>query len=250
MLPRISFILFCSFFSFTSILAQEEEEDQYKDEYAGGVNLNTNAGIIGGVFFRHSKFVNKKRYRVFAIELVNVKNPKEQKTSNGNTGNSYIYHKMNYLLPLRFQFGGKYVLFRKAEEEGVEVSAIIAGGPTLGLLKPYYIQYDYTDYSNVNSTGPTDIRKEQYQPAKDSVDARILGSGGFSSGIFHTRLRPGVNIKAGLAFELGKYGAGITGIEVGGLIELFPKKLIIIPEASNRAVFSSVYVNLYFGTRQ
>ncbi|HXA02659.1 MAG TPA: hypothetical protein VNW99_11765 [Cytophagaceae bacterium] len=248
MLLRLIFLLLCSFLSALPLLAQDEDEP-YQNEYVGGIDLNTNAGIFGGFFFRHSKFVNKKRYRLFAVELVNVKNPKEQKTSNGNTGNSYIYHKTNYLLPLRFQFGRKYVLFQRAEEEGVEVSAILAGGPTLGLLKPYYIQYDYTDYTNSNSTTPTDIRKEQYQPGRDSADARILGSGGFSSGLFHTKIRPGINIKGGLAFELGKYGGGITGIEVGGLLELFSKKLIIIPEASNRAVFSSVYLNLYFGTR-
>jgi hypothetical protein len=247
MLLKLSFFLFCFFLYVPLLVAQDEEP--YQNEYVGGIDLNTNAGLFGGLFFRHSKFINKKKYRLFAVELVNVKNPKEQKTSNGNTGNSFIYHKMNYLLPLRFQFGRKFVLFQRAEEEGVEVSAILAGGPTLGLLKPYYIQYDYTDYSNSNSTVATDIRKEQYQPGIDSVDARILGSGGFTSGLFHTRFRPGINIKGGLAFELGKYGGGITGIEVGGLIELFPKKLIIIPEASNRAVFSSVYINVYFGTR-
>ncbi|MFL5730165.1 MAG: hypothetical protein ACJ75J_11825, partial [Cytophagaceae bacterium] len=63
-------------------------------------------------------------------------------------------------------------------------------------------------------------------------------------------IRPGLNIKGGLAFELGKYGGGISGIEVGGLLELFPKKVILIPEAGNKAVFSSVYIKLYFGLRE
>jgi hypothetical protein len=246
---RLISLLFISFFFLHALQAQDETEP-YQGEYVGGVDLNTNAGLIGGVFFRHSTFVNKKRNRLFAVELVNVKHPKEQKTSNGNTGSTYLYHKTNYLLPLRFQFGRKYVLFQRAEEEGVEVSAILAAGPTLGLLKPYYIQYDYTDYQNSNTTVPTDVRKEQYRPERDSIDARILGSGGFFSGIFHTKLRPGLNLKGGLAFELGKYGGGITGIEVGGLLELFPKAIILIPEAGNRAVFSSVYIKLYLGIRE
>jgi hypothetical protein len=232
------------------LMAQEEEDQPYQNEYVAGINLNTNAGIFGGFFFRHSRFVNKKRYRLFAVELVNVRNPKEQKTSNGNTGNSYIYHKTNYLLPLRFQFGRKYALFQSDDEEGVEVNAIFAGGPTLGLLKPYYIQYDYTDYVNSGSTSPTVTKKEQYRPDRDSVDARILGSGGFTSGIFHTKLRPGLNVKAGLSFELSKHGGGVTGMEIGGLVELFPGKIVIIPEAGNKEIFSSLYVNIYFGTRQ
>jgi hypothetical protein len=246
---RFSFLLFLVFFTTLPLRAQDESEP-YQDEYALGVDLNTNAGLIGGLFFRHCSFVNKKRYRLFSVELVNVKHPKEQKTSNGNTGSSYIYHKTNYLLPLRFQFGRKYVLFQRAEEEGVEVSAMLAIGPTLGLVKPYYVQYDYTDYTIPNTTAPTDIRKEQYLPGRDSIDARILGSGGFFSGIFHTKIRPGINLKGGLAFELGKYGGGITGIEVGGMLELFAKEIILIPEAGNRTVFSSVYINLYFGFRE
>jgi hypothetical protein len=249
MLLRLSFLFLSLLFTALPLLGQDESEP-YQDEYALGVDLNTNAGLIGGIFFRHCTFVNKKRYRLFSVELVNVKHPKEQKTSNGNTGSSYIYHKTNYLLPLRFQFGRKYVLFQRAEEEGVEVSAMLAVGPTLGLVKPYYIQYDYTDYTNTNTTAPTDIRKEQYLPERDSVDARILGSGGFFSGIFRTKIRPGINVKGGLTFELGKYGGGITGIEVGGMLELFTKEIILIPEAGNRAVFSSVYINLYFGLRE
>ncbi|MFL5730397.1 MAG: hypothetical protein ACJ75J_12995, partial [Cytophagaceae bacterium] len=181
MLFRLMLILFCTLLATMPILAQEDNEP-YQKEYAVGVDLNTNAGLIGGFFFRHATFVNKKRYRLFAVEMVNVKHQKEQKTSNGNTGNSYLYHKTNYLIPLRFQFGRKYVLFHRAEEEGVEVSALVAAGPTLGLIKPYYIQYDYTDYINTNASFPTDIRREQYRPERDSIDARILGAGGFFSG--------------------------------------------------------------------
>jgi hypothetical protein len=242
-------------FIFFAVLAaspafSQDDEKPYRDEYLVAVNLNTNAGLIGGLMFRHARHIKNNQYRTFSIEAVNVKHPKEQKASNAITGNSFLYHKSNYLIPVRLQFGRKIILFHQAAEEGVEVSAIFAGGPTLGFVKPYYIQYDYTDYTLTSSTVPVDIKDEQYNSNRNSVDSRILGSAGFFKGLMHTKILPGINLKTGLGFELGKSGSNISGIEVGGLLELFPKKVIIIPEAEHKSIFSSVYINLYFGGRK
>jgi hypothetical protein len=228
----------------------QDDEKPYRDEYLVAVNLNTNAGLIGGLMFRHARHIKNNQYRTLSIETVNVKHPKEQKASNATTGSSYIYHKSNYLIPLRLQYGRKIILFHQAPEEGVEVSAIFAAGPTIGFIKPYYIQYDYTDYTQTSSTVPVTIKEEQYNSTRNSVDSRILGSAGFFKGILHTKILPGINFKTGLGFELGKSGSGISGIEVGGLLELYPKKVILIPEAEHRSIFSSVYINLYFGGRK
>jgi hypothetical protein len=226
----------------------QDDDEFYKGEYVLAVNLNTNAGLIGGFMLRYARYIKKNQYRLFSIEAINVKHHKEQKASNAFTGNTFLYHKSNYLIPIRLQYGRKIILFHKAPEEGVEVSAILCGGPTIGLVKPYYIQYDYTNYTNTANTVPVDIREEQY--TSNSLDSRILGGAGFFKGLSHTKILPGINLKSGLCFELSKYGGNITGVEVGGLLEFFPKKVIIIPEAQNRAVFSSIYINLYFGLRQ
>jgi hypothetical protein len=243
----ISFVLF--HFNLFSCFSQENEKD-YKAEYVMAVNLNTNAGLIGGLMFRYCQLVKTNHYKLFSIEAVNVKHPKEQKTNNASTGSSFIYHKSNYLIPIRFQYGRKIILFHKAPEEGVEVSAVFAGGPTLGLLKPYYIQYDYTDYNGSSTTVPVVTKYEQYNSVRNNEDTRILGSAGFFKGLGHTGILPGVNLKTGFCFELGKFGSNVTGIEVGGLLEFFPKKAVLIPESENRSVFSSIYINLYFGLRR
>ncbi len=58
--------------------AQEEsDEDAYDSEFVWGVNLNTNGGLIGGVIFRYSQALDEKMYQHFALEIVNVKHPKE-----------------------------------------------------------------------------------------------------------------------------------------------------------------------------
>jgi hypothetical protein len=250
MLIRYCLISFFPVFITASSVYSQEDEKPYKNEYVIAADLNTNAGLIGGLMFRQARLIKNNQYRTLSIELVNVKHPKEQKATNASTGNTFLYHKSNYLIPIRFQYGRKIILFHKAPEEGVEVSAVFAGGPTIGCIKPYFIQYDYTDYTTTSSTVPVDVRQEQYSSSRNSVDSRILGSAGFTKGLTHTKILPGINLKSGLCFELGKFGGNVTGVEVGGLLELFPKKVILIPEAQNRAVFSSVYINLYFGLRQ
>src|SRR6185312_4514319 len=92
----------------TPVLAQETETPHTK-EYIGGVNFNTNGGLIGGGVFRYGQLVKKETYRIWEIEIVNVKHDKEFKTSSSVTGNAFIYKKENYLIPLRVRYGRQYM---------------------------------------------------------------------------------------------------------------------------------------------
>jgi hypothetical protein len=211
----------------------EENEDTYKTFTSAGLTTNTNSGILGGFVFRQSsalsaKLFGKNQYRYLAVELVNVKHPKEVAVQQQGfiTGSRFIYGKNNYLFALRPEYGREITLFNRHEEEGISVSAILAAGPSLGLEKPYVQQIK-------NSDG--------------SVENRVIG---FFQGFGKTKIIPGAHIKAAVSFELSAFRESVTGVEIGFLGEAFTRRPEIMLSAENRSVFTSGYVTLYFGSKK
>jgi hypothetical protein len=235
----------------------QQDDDGYQRELSYGINFNTNGGLIGGGMIKSTHRLKDKWYHFGAIEIVEVKHPKEQVRFNQETGGTYIKGKSNYLFSIRPQYGREYVLFKKAPESGVQVNAIFAAGPTLGLVVPYLINYNYgTPRGNNSPANPTTppfpaigVRTEQYDPKIHREDF-ILGRAGVFKGLSQNDLKVGANLKSAVSFEYGRYREGVTGVETGVLLEMFPTRPIIIPEATNRNVFISLYLTLYYGRRK
>ncbi|MEJ8803677.1 hypothetical protein [Pontibacter sp. H249] len=223
--------------------AQSSEDESFTNELSYGVNFNSNGGLIGGVFARSVFFMNERMYQFGGLEIVEIKHPKENRLYS-ETGDQFIAGKQNYFFSVRPHYGREFVLFRKAPESGVQVNAIAAAGPSLGMLVPYYIQYNY------GGPGGQDVRTEQYDPQRHRFLENILGNATVFQGLGETNVNIGAHIKGGLSFEYGRYRESIAGIEVGFLLEVFPKEMVIIPQASNEQLFTSVYLNLYYGRRK
>ena len=222
--------------------AQSDEDEDFQNELSYGVNFNSNGGLIGGAFVRSTYFINENMYQFGGLEVVEVKHRKEKPVFSPISGESFVNGKQNYLFVVRPHYGREIVLFRKAPESGVQVNALAAAGPSLGLLVPYFIDYNYGGQG-------TDIRTEQYDPDRHIDRDYILGSDSVFRGFGDASLNPGVHFKAGLTFEYGRYRESIAGIEVGFLVERFLNTPIIIPDADNHKTFTSVYLNLYYGSR-
>lgn len=231
------------------------DEQSYKKEFVYGVNFNTQAGLIGGVSVRSARMLDERLLRFWSIEGVMIKNKKEEQR---NTGiGTYTPYKANYAFSLRPSFGFQRILFRKAADSGVQVNGLLSAGPSIGLLMPYYITYDYTVAQNGgNTVRPNDeIVNEQFDPAIHNQQA-ILDRAPLFSGIGGTQVVPGFHLRGGLSFEYGRYRDAVTGVEVGFLMEAFAKRMVIFKtndatddEQLNRRFFPSVYLTLYFGQR-
>ena len=147
---------------------------------------------------------------------------------------------------IRPQVGYEYALFRKADEEGVQIDFILAGGLSLGFLKPYYIEYQYGKVSKM----------EAYNPAVHTDFNRVLGSGSALSGLDESKVVPGFHIKPALSFELGQLNGNVTGIETGFLVEYFAQKMEILEpfngygKIQSKQLFTSVYLTIYYGFRR
>lgn len=244
---RSFFGKYCLLWLFLSLMSihtsyGQEEELEYEEEITYGINWNTNGGLIGGFMFKYAKSLSLNHYQSFGIEICNVKHPKEITYPNRNSTN-FIANKLNYLLAVRPEYGHEFVLFRKAPEDGVHANAIIAGGPTFGVLKPYYIQYQDPNHPN---DGPTSV---PYDPAKHPLSS-IQGPGSPLDGLDMLKVVLGVHAKASVSFEFGRINSSVIGVELGVLGEVYPKKIEIMSGgAANKSSFGSAFFTLYYGNK-
>lgn len=240
---KLNFLFPLFFFLLTlPVLAQREDTGNYEydREYLLGVNKNTNGGMIGGVALKVGTRLDDSQFAFFGLELANVKHPKEVRYSTV-TGNNYIFGKSNYLYAIRPHYGREVILFKKAPNQGVQVSALAAVGPSIGLVAPYFIEYALNRVETV---------VEQYDPAVHQSRFNILGTGRLLEGIGQSELAIGGMAKAALYFEFGVFRSNATGLEVGYQVEGFQKKIPLILREQNRQFFQSAYFTLFFGFRK
>lgn len=228
-------LIVCLIFSVVTLSAQDFEED-YGKEFTWGINKNTNSGVIAGLTFKLGRYLKEDVYSSYGLEIVNVRHPNEFKRPAPSSGTLYIWGKENFLYSIRLQYGRETIRYRKAPQQGVQISTIVSGGPTLGIVSPYYLLYEGS--------------YQKYEDIKDNISINaVQGAGKLFQGVPESKLVPGVNAKAGLIFEFGTFRDNVAGLELGVSAELFPKQIIIIPAQKNRALFTALYVNMFWGNR-
>ena len=214
----------------------EGDEFEYTREWIWGINKNTNGGLIGGLVLRHSRKKSDNVYHTFGLELSNVKHPSESRYI-GLSGAGFIYGKANYLYAIRTNYGLEKLMYKKANQQGVQISLAAAAGPTFGLVAPYYVlgaDQQYEPFTVVNFPSPQNI----------------AGPGKLFQGLGDSEFAPGLHVKGSVLFEFGTYRRNVAGIEVGMMAEAFTKEIILVPTQSNKSVFSSVFFTLFWGTRK
>jgi hypothetical protein len=223
--------------------AQTQDSYEYNSEFIWGINKNSSSGLIGGLVFKKSRRLNEYMFETYGLELINVRHPQEvRKTAQG--GNFFIFGKSNYLYAVRLQYGRDFVLFQKAPQQGVEIKGVLSAGPTIGVVAPYYIE------RAIDGPGLQTV-KEQYNPnnPNHSYDD-IYGNGGIFYGIGESKIQFGGNLKAALNFETGVLKSQVTGFEVGFLLDAYTKKVIMVPTAENYAVYPTIFITVFYGSRK
>jgi hypothetical protein len=223
---------------------QTQDSYEYSSEFIWGINKNSSGGLIGGFVFKKSRKLDDRLFETFGLEIMNVKHSQETRQPARASGNYFIFGKSNYLYSFRFQYGRDYILFDKAPQQGVEIKAVAAIGPSLGIVAPYYIErmVDNSFFVTVH---------EQYNPNNpEHRFENILGTGNLFEGLGESTLQLGINLKLGLAFELGTVKSSVTGFELGFLLDSYFNEVILMPTAENKAVFPTVYFTLFYGSRK
>lgn len=220
-----------------------EQDEFYASENLVGLTISTNGGLLGGGMVKLLRIKKPKVFNTYTLDIAYIKHPKETRAANPTGTNvSFIPEKLNYFFSFRFQYGRDFVFFEKAPEEGVQVSGVLSGGPSFGLLKPYHVLF-----SERNGI----LTSVAYESIADIPNAtnRILGVGGFFDGVGNTKVLLGLNLKAALSFKFSTFG-GVSGFEAGFIVEGFTEEVELMARTDNPQIFTAAFVNVFFGNRK
>ncbi len=225
----------------TQVAPPKETILEEPNELNLGINLNTQASLLGGFTFKFNKQVTTTKASSFTAEFVNIRHPKEIRISNTSFKNSssFVYGKYNSLLAIRTLYGKQFLLFNKAKDEGIEFSMNTSAGVIWGLEKPYYVLLDGTSR---DSTG--------YFPYKNVTEPdKITGQGNLFMGLNQAKLVPGASFRLSAIIEFGADRSTPFGIEIGSQVDAFGRKIQILPYAGDKQVFISGFLVAYMGIR-
>ena len=198
---------------------------------------------------KYSKGYNKTAFnrRMLVIELTEMQDPKQIRIINPYFTNakSYHYGKLNAVFLLRGTYGNYKQLNRKPYWGGVELRFLYMGGISLGFAKPVYLYI-------LNITAPGDFvyttTLEKYDPDKHSVDD-IFGRASFTKGFNELGFYPGLHARVGIDFDYASYRNKLKSLEVGAMLDVFPRPIPVMAFNDPNYFFFTFYLNFNFGKR-
>ncbi len=245
----IGFILLILLVGFTARLSAQSESvlDTTKNilllkERSFGAILHTQGWGI-----KYSRGVHKTAFkkRVWVVEMVEMKSDKQIRIINPYFTNakSFIYGKLNSVFIIRGTYGNHKQLNRKPYWGGVELRLVYMGGVSLGVAKPVYLHILNHTSADIYTTSV-----EKYDPVQHSIDD-IFGRAPFTKGFNEIGLYPGLHLKAGLDFDYASYRAKVQSLEVGVMIDVFPRPIPIMAFNEPDYYFLTFYLSFSFGKR-
>ncbi len=238
-------------FNALPILAQQNPNEYVEDkpvlmknEATFGLNFHT-SGTIGIQFRRSYNLTGYKKW-IFEGDIIGMKHPKEIKTVNRYFDNakSYVYGKQNTLNIIRLGTGIQKTLFSKAERNGVEIRFLYSGGLSLGITKPVYLNI----LKPTGKGGEFDVVVEKYNPEEHFVD-NIYGRAPFTEGLDEINFHPGAYGKIGFNFEYAPIFEDVKSLEIGAIVDVYPKDIPIMALIDNKKLFLTFYITLMYGRK-
>jgi hypothetical protein len=227
----------------TRLKLEEEQDPAFRKHSLFGIKAASDGY---GISWELGKYKGPKKATIYQLELNEKKHPKEQKTpvSANRLGqvNSVVYAKANNFYQFKLGLGQQRLIGGKANKNGVNVSAIYAGGFSLGMLKPYFVEVQ-------NQAGNT--KKALYSDSSWIKDGYLdVASAGFTYGWDKLQIAPGAHAKLAMRFDYGRFSELITAIEAGVNAEYYFKEIPQIVLNENKKFFFNGYVTILFGKRK
>ena len=227
----------------------------YSKELAFNIKVHTN-GYAFGVNIGDLKTYYLTRF--YHLSLGELKHPREFRKNDfiaatGGGARSYIFGKQNNLFVLRGGLGEKRYLSEKAKRKGLAVGISYEAGPSIGILKPYYLEI-----ATLDNPG-NDTRSVKYTPETEDLFTNvnsITGSSGLGKGWGEVKIQPGLHAVAATHFDWGAFDEFVKALEVGIMGDFYFKKLPLMIESErfsnseNQSFYINLFVNFQFGKRR
>lgn len=246
MIRTVAILLF--FTTFVPLVYAQKPADEgkfvnYRSDAVGGVILH---GEGWGGYFRYGRQLTYNKRINFSLDLVSMHHPKEIKVFNPNfdDGKGYFYGKLNSLFILRPGIGFRKIYFEKLREKGVEISLNYSIGPSIGLLKPVYLQI----INPTNDPFLFTFTDERYDPSFHTID-NIYGRSKGTKGLGETKINPGVFGKFGIQFEYANEDDAIRAIELGSVVDFYFIPVELMTENNPSNIYISLYLKFLLGRK-
>lgn len=235
-----------------SITPQSNVGIVYNQERTFNLRLATSRSMSVGMEFGRLRTYNKTK--TWQITLGELKHPKEQRQSADPRASRafrpFVYGKQNSLFVTRAGWGAKRYYSEKAKQKGVAIGMSYSIGPSLGLLKPYYLALAHEG----GSSNTYRVIHQKYFPGNADIfldNTRILGASPFSRGISEMSFLLGGNASIAYHMDWGAFDEMVKALEIGLMVDVFAKKApIFVSQTQNRQIFFNFFINFQFGKRR
>ena len=255
MLRSILSLLLLSAFALegqAQIAPKEEVGFLYNKETTFNIRLATNRSFGFGMEWGRLRTYNKTK--TVSLSISEMKHPKEQKQNAApsvrRSSRPFVYGKQNSLFVIRSGWGTKRYVSEKAKQKGVAVGMSYSVGPTLGLLKPYYLALNYPETGSFSSR----LLLQKYSASNDSIfldNSKILGAAPFTKGLSEISVIPGGTATIAYHMDWGAFDEMVKALEIGLTVDVFAKKApIFVGAEQNQQVFFNFFLNLQLGKRK
>lgn len=237
------FLVVFSTQSFAQETIFEEKTTVYSSERSFGLGMNSNGFSL---LFREARYKGAFVKQYFEIDLGNIKHPREVRSIPPFDDNArgYVFGKLNAFYLLRPSIGVQKVFLPKQSIRGVSVAYLFSFGPSLGFVKPIYLNVETRD-----DRGFPSLVRERYDPDEHQIN-EIFGRASFINGFDELQFKPGIFAKFGFQFDYSSDRASLKGIEAGIMADVFFEEIPILAFTENRAAFINLYISFFFGSRE
>lgn len=225
----------------------KEIESKGTSTWALGASTSTNSGIIGGIHLRKIWENTSKSQGFIGAEITNIKDYREFTSPFSYNGRTYVEGKLNQLLVFRPEYGRKWVLLKKPADGGPSLSGNLSTGPSIGIIKPYYVDISYTDVA----TSRTALVAVPMAKTFDNSYPKsyIVGESSMFTGLNESTINAGWHIKSALFVDIETYKKNHVSIELGFVVDYFSKPVDMLNLIPGRSVYTTGYLCLYLGKR-
>lgn len=236
----ILFILF----AFIEPLRAQRRELSTIDEHSYKIGFQVNP-IGMGPFYRN---YHKKRESVgfvYELGITNLRHYREKTIINQRLAgtNPYVFSKINRMYSIRPQFGVFKELSERLGKNSIGILWHASAGPSIGILKPVYVDVDVEDpnFPNTYLIVPVRYNPEVIKPEQ------VRGYSSFNKGLGESKLNLGISMKTGVEFNWGLYSSVFKSLEVGAMLDIFPSRPEIMYGIENKVFYSAFYISFAFG---
>lgn len=231
---------------------KEKKGIVYDKEFSVDFRLHTNGFALAG---NYGIIQTYYKTRLFQVEFAEMRHPREARqrrdfaTLPGTPSpKSFVYGKQNNFYAMHLGYGGKRYFSEKAKRRGVAVGMSYLFGPSIGFIKPYYLEL-----AVLKDGGPmVDVVEQRYSEENAALfldEFSIVGGAGFIYGLGEMKFNAGGFGKVGLHFDWGAYDQFIKALDIGFMVDVYYKKVPIMITEDNSFLFMNAYIAIEFGKR-